>query len=335
MTPQNPPLPPSDAPVDWDKLGRYVADELPPGEAQELRRWLEQHPAEAALVAAAKHVTADPGVDVEAALLRVKTRMHSDAPLSRREFASPASWRRYAVLAAAAAIILTVGVTLRQRAPRGAAQVTNVAASSEHATAIGERKTIRLADGTEVILGPASRLLARGRDVQLRGEAFFRVVHNAAQPFTVRAGNAAIRDVGTAFSVHDDGADRVRVVVSDGVVQVTSAHDSVRLGRGDVGVLEGGALAAERGAATPDDLAWTNGTLVFRDAPVSDVAADLKRWYGVEIRVSDSALLRRHFTGSFTHESPNRVLDVLALALGARVDRRGDTAYIRSSAPIK
>ena len=194
---------------------------------------------------------------------------------------------------------------------------------------------VRLADGTDIMLGPASRIAARGREVELQGEAFFRVVHDAARPFTVRAGNAVIRDVGTEFSVHDDGDNHVRVVVSQGAVQLSDVRSSVLLSRGDVGVLEDGALAAERGVATAEDLAWTTGKLVFRDAPIAEVTADLKRWYGVELRVTDSALLRRHFTGSFTTEPASRVLDVLALALGARADRRGDTVYIRGSSSSK
>jgi transmembrane sensor len=59
------------------------------------------------------------------------------------------------------------------------------------------------------------------------------------------------------------------------------------------------------------------------------VAADLRRWYGVELRVTDTALLRRHVSATFVGDSADRVLDVIALALGARVERRGDTAYLR------
>ena len=92
-------------------------------------------------------------------------------------------------------------------------------------------------------------------------------------------------------------------------------------------------MQANRGAATDDDLAWRYGRLVFRDASVAELGADLKRWYGVELRVTDSALLRRHFTGSFANEPASRVVDVIALALGARADRRGDTVYIRATAP--
>lgn len=295
-----------------------------------MRRWLEEHPADAAMAAALDSATRqlrpDPAIDVEAALRSVKTRMHAKVPTR-----APRQWGRYLgaseAIGAAAAILLIAGITLWRS--RETTRPAHEVATASYSTVVGQRLTVRLDDGSEVILGPASRIVARGRDVTLEGEAFFRVVHNAAQPFTVRSGNAVIRDVGTEFSVHEDAAARVRVVVREGAVAVSSARDSLLLSRGDVGVLENGRLAAQRGAATPEDLAWTIGTLAFRDAPFDDVAADLKRWYGVEVRVSDTALLRRHFTGSFTNEPANRVFDVLALALGARAERRGDTIYFR------
>jgi transmembrane sensor len=115
-------------------------------------------------------------------------------------------------------------------------------------------------------------------------------------------------------------------------VEIRHASDSITLRPGDIGVVSGGRVAARRGAATPDDLAWLSGRLVFRDAPITEVGADLRRWYGVELRVSDTALLQRHFTGAFAGDPADRVLEVLALALGARVDRRGDTAFFSSPA---
>jgi transmembrane sensor len=64
-----------------------------------------------------------------------------------------------------------------------------------------------------------------------------------------------------------------------------------------------------------------------------EVTADLRRWYGVELRVTDTTLLDRHFTGSFSTESPQRVLEVIALALGAQLQRRGDTALFAEREP--
>ena len=316
--------------LDWDKIGRYLAGETSPEEAAEVGRWLEEHPSDAkviaALQAATKNLAPSAPVDVEAALHRVKTRMRTTTTAQSR-------LRKLEMYAAAAVILLVAGVEIARLVSNKHAAVI---ASTTYETAVGERRDVVLSDGTRVTLGPASRLDVRDRVAQLTGEAYFSVVHDQRRPFTVHAGDAVIRDVGTVFSVHSDPTEPVRVAVSEGAVQLAHAQNSVTLTRGDVGVVEAnGRVQASRGAATDDDWAWTRGRLVFRNTPVADLAPDLRRWYGVQLRVTDTALLRRHFTGSFAGEAPNRVLDVIALALGARVERRGDTAYIRTASPRK
>jgi transmembrane sensor len=97
---------------------------------------------------------------------------------------------------------------------------------STYETRPGESRQIALDDGSQITLAPASRLRAasrwRPRALSLeRGEAFFVVAHQDDQPFTVQAGEAMVRVVGTRFNVHR-GADRdVRVEVEQGVVQVS------------------------------------------------------------------------------------------------------------------
>jgi len=314
--------------LDWEKLGRYLAGESSPEERAALERWLEEHPSDAqvvaALDAATRGIAPAESVDVEAALRKVKGRMHS-----AQAGATRGRWGTYVGLAAAAALLLAVGLVLR-----GTPAGSDRSATQKFATAVGQRRDVRLSDGTRFTLGPLSTLTVRGREATLTGEAFFDVVHDAARPFTVRADGAIIRDVGTHFTVHNDGSSEVRVAVQQGAVWLSSARDSTTLAAGDVGVVEvAGRLSTRRGAATDDDLAWTLGRLVFRDALVSELAADLQRWYGVQVRVTDSALARRHFTGTFSTEPTDSVLKVIGLALGARVERQGDTAYLRAATP--
>jgi transmembrane sensor len=61
---------------------------------------------------------------------------------------------------------------------------------------------------------------------------------------------------------------------------------------------------------------------------MSLVRDELRRWFGIELVVTDSALERRHLTTTFDMNAPARALDVIGLALGAAVERRGDTAIV-------
>ncbi|HEX6370942.1 MAG TPA: FecR domain-containing protein [Longimicrobium sp.] len=335
------------ATMDWEVLARFMAGESPADEADAVRAWLAENPARHDVLRALDRtlapVAAPPAeLDVEAALRRVHAQMEAPetpvipfrapvrtAPAPRR--AMPAPWLR-----AAAAVVLLLGAWFAWQAVRGGGSTLTA-----YTTGVGERDSVRLPDGTMVILGPASRLTFGGeygeksREVELRGEALFDVRHDDARPFTVHAGAAWVRDIGTTFSVESDSAAGVRVVVTAGSVALRATEQpgdgELVLRQGDRGTLAAGRMTAERAAATEDDLAWTRGRLVFRDAPLEQVAADLRRWYGIELRAGDAAVSQRRLTASFDGDAPADVLKVIGLALGADVAMRGDTAVLRAA----
>jgi transmembrane sensor len=136
--------------------------------------------------------------------------------------------------------------------------------------------------------------------------------------------------VGTVFAVHGDPGDGARIVVTEGAVavQLAGAAPVTTLNAGDrAAIAPGGELMVERAAVSADDLAWTKGRLTFRNAPVAQVAADLRRWYGLELRV-DSALAAGHLTATFEPAPGDGVGSVIAAALGGTLRTSGDTLYI-------
>lgn len=358
MTDPRPNFGSPDAPADWEAISRYLAGESPDAEADAVRAWLAERPEDAELVTALDRTldrlamvpTAE--IDVEAALARATVRREAERDAERdtadvrpirRAPAAPVApvaparrsiWRSTGLRAAAAVLVVATGGGLLWRAR----QPASFGPPRTFVTGIGQRDSVSLPDGSHVVIGPSSRLVVASgygdpnREVELTGEGYFDVKHDDAHTFTVRAGTATIRDVGTVFTVRTGDADRVRVAVREGAVLLdgAAAGRGVVLHQGDVGVVEGpGHAQAQRGTATSDDVAWTAGRLVFREAPLSEVAAELRRWYGLELRVTDSALARRPLTASFAGDTPDHVLEVIGLALGARVERHGDTAVVR------
>ncbi len=338
------------AQVDWEVLARFLAGESPAEEAEAVRAWLAGNPARhdvlAALDTTLDRVSAPPAdLDVEAALRSIHARM--DAPetpvipfRAPVRPAAPAPGRIPPWLRAAAAVVLLLGVGwIAWRMMYGA--IGTSAPPIAFVTGVGQRDSVRLPDGTRVILGPDSRLTLEdgygdnARSVQLQGEALFDVPHDDARPFTVRAGGAWVRDIGTTFTVEADSGAGVRVVVTAGAVALgTSAEPedaAVVLRQGDRGTLAAGRIQAERAAATEDDVAWTQGRLVFRDAPFPQVAAELRRWYGIHLRAGDATVAGRRLTASFEREPRDQVLRIVGLALGAEMTMRGDTAVLRAA----
>jgi transmembrane sensor len=322
----------------WEALARYLAGESSPQEQGTIREWIELDPARAELVAAleralARAVFVPPSdLDVEGALRAVTARRDILPIRPHRGF-----WRSRPALATAAVLLLVLGGTLWRSARSGGSALA-------HVTAIGQRDSLVLEDGTRVLLGPRSRLMLaagygrKNRDVDLTGVALFEVRHDAARPFRVHAGSAWISDVGTTFAVRSDSGQPVQVVVTSGSVTLGPAgappERGVTLTAGDLGVLHpDGRVAAEHDTATATELAWTQGRLVFDNAPLELVRAELRRWYGIELEIVDSSLAGRHLTASFTGEPVAQVLTVIALALGTSIEHRaGDTVVVRTIA---
>jgi transmembrane sensor len=335
----------------WEAVARYVTGESTPEESDRIRHWLTADPGRAELIAALDRAlqrlptptTTD--LNVEAALQRVKARfdepkvyeLGSIKSIPAEPFRRP--WSR-TLVRAAAAVIVVLGASLVWRAAQP--RETPLVATATFTTGVGQTDSLRLPDGTRVVLGPLSRLAlaesygGSARSVELNGEALFDVEHDAARPFSVRAANATIRDLGTRFTVRNSARDDVRVAVTIGsvILHVTSEPEKqgVVLSAGDAGMMDAtGQVVALRGGVTADDVAFTEGRLVFVDATLDQVATELRRWYGIELRTADAGLANRHLTAAFDRDSLEQVLNVIGLALGASIERKGDTAFVRIS----
>jgi transmembrane sensor len=287
-------------------------------------------------------------IDVEGALVKVKSRLKdADARPLRVDRSAPVAWSEsrpawrvlFPAIAAAGVIAIGLGTWLTVRKPASTANMGTVTPRLL-ATGIGVRDSLHLPDGTRVILGPQSSIkIASGydvssREVEIRGVVYFDVVHNAARPFTVNTSNATIRDIGTRFAVRTDLPDGIGVVVTEGSVSLApfqGAAPPVVLRAGDRASLNSsGEIVTHRGAASDDDTAWLSGRIVFRETPLTEVAVELHRWYGIDLQLSDPSLASRHLTATFSGEPADRVLQVISLALGADIERHGDTAVVHS-----
>jgi len=236
-------------------------------------------------------------------------------------------------LAAAIALVALFG---------GAGWLLSEPSTQTFATAVGERSTLKLPDGSHVELTTNTVLrVARSgnrRTVWLdKGEAFFQVVHDDKKPFVIHALNFKVVDLGTEFSVRRD-AKQIEVAVLEGSVRIdppAGQHQSgpVRLGVGDIAVAHNNAISVRRKSAAEiaDGLSWRSGILVFRRTPLRDVAAEFNRWNTEQIVIDDPA------TANLTISARLHATDVDVFArmartfLGLNVTRRGDEIRISRS----
>lgn len=216
-------------------------------------------------------------------------------------------------------------------------QMTPAGLFADYRTAVGERRTVALQDGSKVDLGAASALdvsfSAGERRVRLlAGEAFFTVTKDAARPFVVAAENGEVKVLGTAFDVKI--ADGVVVAVARNAVQVSAQIADQASGRaaavpdapvvvrqGQIVRYDSAGISAVGTADLDSIQAWRRGQLVFRDVPLDTVLAELQRYRSGRIALLGGALGQRRVTAVFDAAKADSALDTIAESLSLRVYR--------------
>lgn len=189
----------------------------------------------------------------------------------RRTRAVPVGRRGRAAAAIAASLALFVLGTLEDWTTR---------LRADHATGIGERRTVRLEDGSTVELDGDSAIAldfsARRRGVRLlAGAAMFRVAPDRSRPFTVEAAGGSATALGTAFAVRErDGL--AELVVTEHRVRVVGDGRSHLVGEGQQAAFGADALGRVEPAGI-GATAWTRGRLVVVDRPLGEVVAEIAR----------------------------------------------------------
>jgi ferric-dicitrate binding protein FerR (iron transport regulator) len=277
-------------------------------------------------------------LEVEFEWQKLQQRLHRSAAktasvrsLPKREaFAS--RWR-YGIMAAAAVLALAL-LGRYLLAPR---QPVWQAVS----TVNGERSHLQLPDGSRIILNanstlryPADWVNDAARRVELRGEAYFEVTPQAGwqRDFIVQTSDGAVQVVGTRFAVYERG-EGTRVAVEEGKVAVTSALSAARVS------LEPGQLTLfhkNDHTLTPNaaplgfHTTWWQDHIKLEGTPFGDVARRLEETYGIRVQVRDESLRQRKLSGAIENRDLDVLITALAKALGAPVQREGDTVILGS-----
>jgi hypothetical protein len=165
-------------------------------------------------------------------------------------------------------------------------KITVENAEAEYATLVtppGRQQQVTLSDGTKVWLNAGSslrfptRFSAIQRRVEISGEVYFEVAHNATRPFLVRAGNEEISVLGTHFNVNAYADEQmVKTTLLEGSVKINNhamLQPGEQYGNGVISKVDAEA-----------SVAWVFGYFQFDHADIKTVMRQLSRWYDVEVR---------------------------------------------------
>ena len=244
----------------------------------------------------------------------------------RRSSAAPVWWA--ATAAAAASLLLFVGPFSPFRA----------AAPTVYSTAKGEHRLVVLPDGSQIEMNGGSSLSVlmdgRQREVTLAegSEAAFTVVHDPSRPFVIHAGDRTVRDLGTEFNVLR-ASGGLKVTVRKGLVEVApsagAVGETIALSPGRQLQHTEGSAASLVSAVDPEDaFGWRSGRLIYRDRPLTEVAADLSRYYAAPVRVEGPAGALR-FSGVLAITSEPAVIQRLSALVPVSANTQDGVIILR------
>jgi ferric-dicitrate binding protein FerR (iron transport regulator) len=162
-------------------------------------------------------------------------------------------------------------------------------------TAYAQTYAMALADGTKAWLNAGASIrypvefTGNERRVEVTGEVYFEVAHDANKPFIVHVfsqkGPIDVQVLGTHFNInaYDDEA-AIKTTLLEGSVKVTKDAASVLLKPGEqTSIFQSSQLSQPIPVQTAEVIAWKNGIFSFKDADIDVVMRQLIKWYDIEV----------------------------------------------------
>ena len=222
----------------------------------------------------------------------------------------------------------------------GSVELTQQAGwGADYQTAKGERREIRLADGSVITLNTDTAVDTvfdeQQRLLVLRhGELLIETAKDGqvpARPFRVATEEGQLQALGTRFNVRRDHAGQTQVAVFEGAVRVSpTAGPAVILNAGEQGIMTPAALG-ERKTADPTAIAWQHGMLVADRMRLEHFGKELARYRNGLVRV-DPVIAGLEVSGAYPVADTAQVFQMLASTYPVDV-KVGMLGYVITLAP--
>jgi transmembrane sensor len=206
-------------------------------------------------------------------------------------------------------------------------------------TALGETRTVRLADGSLAHLNTNSSIEVALRDdiraiKLLKGEARFDVAHDAKRPFVVDADGTLVRAVGTMFNVRLR-PDVTELTVIEGIVAVRNGDSAVRrIESGRSAAVRSGSIAVTylEPARIKQRIAWQDGMVEFDGDTLAQAVEEFNRYRATPLVIGDPAIASMRVGGAFRLDRSQDFVHALESGFGVRAVPGNDNSIILVSA---
>jgi ferric-dicitrate binding protein FerR (iron transport regulator) len=261
--------------------------------------------------------------------------------------------------AAIALLFMSIGGILHYFASEKPANTSALSYTVE--APLGARAKVTLPDGSLVNLNAGSKLTYKSnynltdRVVNLEGEAFFHVAKEKTKPFKVVTSSMVVHALGTSFNVKAYPLDdKVETTLVEGSVKVESQtaksrehilkpNEKITFSKTykSVEISEVGAankpIVEKRESKHPvaqtetieSITSWKDNKLIFENEPLAEMAAKMRRWYGIDIYLNSVDSLNARYSGKFIYnETVYQVLDILSRTTPIKYETRNHKIYI-------
>jgi ferric-dicitrate binding protein FerR (iron transport regulator) len=314
--------------IDFEKIARYLSDEMERDERQEFRQELSQNSYLKAEVEMMEKVWEDMKTstsgnipnepDTNNAWEKLSGRMEKDGllPTQKESVTGFPGWLK---IAASLLLLVSLGMAAWFIAEnRSDNQLLTLSTDDADITFVQ-----KLNDGSVVFMARNSVISypkefeKQQRKISMSGEAFFDVSHNPRQPFYVETTLAGIEVLGTSFNIKELDANTMEIYVETGKVKVnlkTKDGESFVLEQGELLEIKNG-VAGKSYAADIYNTAWRKNHMQFKDETLENILSVLNQNFPVQMMVEQPELNQRKLTVTFYNTSPDIIGELIALSL--------------------
>ena len=321
---------------------RYLAGEASPEEAMRIHDWLKD-PANKEEYEAIRHawnLSGDSPVPAGAPTGDHWQDMQVRLPAGRNAVVRSMAWLRYAAVAAVTVGIIAAGVLFFNRQPGpGSKKGSDAIAIVTTEKATDSIRNLVLSDGSVIALNKNSELQfngsfnTTGRDVQLKGEAFFDVKPDSSKPFIITVGELSIRVVGTSFNVRTDAeGNSTEVQVKSGVVKMRCGQQEITVTRGQTGLFfTGSRKLLLKSGIDWNAMSYATRSFRFNDLPLTEACRYMEKSFGIRIDIDKEKFNDCRITAQFDDKPLDYILEVVTATVDASYRKSNEQVYIEGS----
>lgn len=156
-------------------------------------------------------------------------------------------------------------------------------------TSAGQMYPIILSDNSRIWLNSSSSLKfpvvfsGKERRVEVTGEAYFEIAHDASRPFIVAVNGAQVRVLGTKFNINSYSEEGpIQATLLEGAVQIKKGIQQTTIKPGEQAKVFDKEIKVV-GANLEKTIAWKEGRFYFEDDDIKTIMGQISKWYGLDI----------------------------------------------------